>query len=131
MSTESSILVLNFAHPLTPAQLTALTDQLGAFDVREYPGRHWDLQRPFAEQAEEVLDEVGLDPAAWQAAGLVVGLPSLHVAAATLLAAIHGRCGHFPSILRLAPVEGGPVTVYQLAEVINLEAVRAEQRLKR
>jgi len=58
-------------------------------------------------------------------------LPSLNYAAAVLLAELHGRMGHFPAILRLRPIAGALVTEYDVAEIINLEAVRAEARTRR
>jgi hypothetical protein len=47
------------------------------------------------------------------------------VIAATLLAELHGRMGYFPTILRLKPIPNSTPPQFQVAEVINLQAVRA------
>lgn len=38
---------------------------------------------------------------------------------------------HFPAILRLCPVVGSVPTVYEVAELVNLQAVREQARRRR
>src|SRR5436189_17759 len=56
--------------------------------------------------------------------------PGYTPAAFVLLAELHGRIGHFPSLIRLRP-KPGPVTTYEVAELLNLQAIREEARLRR
>jgi hypothetical protein len=60
-----------------------------------------------------------------------VNPPGLAPATAALLAELHGRMGYFPSILRLRPVSGTTPTRYEVAEIINLQALRDAARLQR
>jgi hypothetical protein len=48
-----------------------------------------------------------------------------------VLAELHGRMGYFPPVLRLRPVEQALPPRYELAEVINLQAVRDSARKER
>lgn len=129
---RTCVILLNFAHPLTDdhrAQLAALAGR--PMDrVLDVPV-HIDETRPLAEQAADVLDQAGLTPREWQTQPLLVNLPGYAPAAAALLAELHGRMGHFPTIVRLRPVQNSPVTHYEVAEIVNLQAVRDAARRKR
>jgi hypothetical protein len=39
--------------------------------------------------------------------------------------------GHFPTIVRLRPVQGKLVTEYEIAEIISLEQARQQARTRR
>ena len=128
------MIVVNFGHPLTAGQLAAI-ERLGGqpvSEVRDEPTQSQiDPARPLAEQAAALADAVGLSAAAWQSAAIVVNLPGYAPAAAALLAELHGRMGHFPTIVRLRPAAGGGPTVYEVAELINLQAARDAARRRR
>jgi hypothetical protein len=126
------MIILNFAHPLTPRQLEQIAVLTGSTPERVQDVRsQFDLEQPFNQQVIRLLDDLGVSTQQWQAGGWLIVLPSLNYAAAVLLAELHGRMGHFPAILRLRPVVGAMVTEYDVAEIINLEAVRASARTKR
>jgi len=74
---------------------------------------------------------VGLSPVEWQTLPFLINPPSLNVIAVTLIAELHGRMGHFPAIVRLRPVADSVPTRYEVAEVINLQAVRDTARSQR
>jgi hypothetical protein len=78
-----------------------------------------------------LLDNLGWTPAEWQAAPLLVLLPGHSAAAAVVLAELHGRLGHFPDLVRMRPVEGAPLITYEVAEIINLQALRGQTRKNR
>lgn len=126
------MLLLNFAHPLTQeqiAQIEALTGrQVGR--VIEVSSQI-DPQRPLAPQVSAMADAAGLDPAQWQTESLLVNLPSLNFSAACLLAELHGRTGYFPPALRLRPVKDAVPPRFEVAEVMNLQAVRDGARGRR
>lgn len=126
------MLLLNFTHPLTPAQ----RDQIESLTAQPIADQHsqmpqFDPEQPLADQIRALVDAVGLSAEAWQTTPLVVNPPGLAPAAAALLAELHGRMGYFPSILRLRPVSGTTPTRYEVAEIINLQALRDAARLQR
>jgi hypothetical protein len=126
------MIVLNYAHPLTEAQraqLAALTDEK-VEAVREIP-THLDVNRPFAEQIVALADAAELSTEAWQTTPLLIVLPALNYAAAALLAELHGRMGYFPPMARLRPVEGKLPPRYEVAEVLDLQALRQAARQRR
>ncbi|MEA3396263.1 MAG: CRISPR-associated protein Csx15, partial [Chloroflexota bacterium] len=70
------MLILNYAHPLTEAQLAqlaALTGETGA-EVRDIRAQ-LDLAQPFAAQATALAAAAQLAPEAWQTEPLLVVLP--------------------------------------------------------
>lgn len=124
--------ILNFAHPLTPKQIEQITSIVGTAPVAITDIRiQLDLEAAFQSQIVAIVDGLNLTPEQWQTGGWLVALPSLNYAAAGLLAELHGRMGHFPAMLRLRPVAGALVTEYDVAEIVNLEAVRAAARTRR
>lgn len=126
------MLVLNYAHPLTAAQRTAieaLTDT-SIVEVREIPTQ-LDLDAPFGPQVVSLADAARLTPEQWQSEPLLVVLPSLNHAAAALLAELHGRMGYFPPVVRLRPVAGALPPRYEVAEILDLQSLRAAARRRR
>lgn len=126
------MILLNFSHPLTNehlAQVEALTgkkvDQVIEIDSQIDP------QQPLVPQAVAMADQCGLSPVEWQTLPILVNPPSLHWVAVTLLAEIHGRCGYFPSHLRLRPVGERMPTGFEVAEVLDLQGVRDRARKRR
>jgi hypothetical protein len=126
------MILLNFAHPLTSdhlRQIEALTGQ--AVERVVEINSQIDPQQPLVPQVVALADEAGLSPAEWQSLPLLVNPPSLNFIAVTLLAELHGRCGYFPAHLRMRPVPESIPPRYEVAEVINLQAVRDAARQKR
>ncbi|NLF02768.1 MAG: hypothetical protein GX601_17515 [Anaerolineales bacterium] len=126
------MLILNFAHPLTEPQIAKIAALAGQAvdEVRTIPAQ-LDLEAPFAPQAAALADAAGLSPEAWQTTPLVVALPSLNYATAALLAEMHGRMGYFPPVVRLRPIEGAIPPRFEVAEVLDLQAIRARARTRR
>ena len=123
------MLIINFSHPLTEehtAQVESITGQKveRVINVRT----QFNNARSFAEQVEELVDSVGLSPEEWQTLPIAIHPPALNFIAVTLLAHLHGLMGYFPTIIRVRPVEGSIPPRYEVAEVINLQAVRDRAR---
>ncbi len=124
--------ILNFAHPLTDTQLAKIEELAGdkitgVIDISS----QIDPAKPIEQQIEAMLDRTGLTPQDWQTKPLLINLPSLNYSAAALLAQLHGRTGYFPSILQLHPATRGIATRFEVAEIINLQAMRERARVKR
>jgi hypothetical protein len=106
------MLLLNFGHPLTDAQLARIRELAGRDPERLIAvPTQFDHARPFAEQVRELLATVPLTPEQWQTTPLLVNPPSLAPITAVLLAELHGRCGYFPTIVRLRPMAGRSAAV--------------------
>jgi hypothetical protein len=125
------MILLNFSHPLTSAQLSTIK-QLGrdierVIDIKT----HFDPEQPFAEQARQVVDAVGLSSEQWQTVPLLINLPSLSVIAALVLADLHGRCGYFPAVLRLKPMPQTTPPQFEVAEILNVQMIRDTARQRR
>lgn len=126
------MLLLNFFHPLTPEQLRQVEEMSGSKVERVIEVRtQFDHNRPFAAQVRELVDGLGLTPKQWQTTSLLINPPTLHVIAVTLLAHLHGRMGYFPAVLRLRPIPDTTPPQFEVAEIINLQAVRDEARQRR
>ena len=126
------MILLNFAHPLTPEQLRQVETLAGQKVERVIEVHsHIDPAQPLVPQVQVLLDRTGLSPAEWQTLPLLVNPPSLNFIAVTLLAELHGRCGYFPAHLRLRPVQGSVPPRYEVAEVLDLQAVRDAARRRR
>ena len=126
------MLIVNFSHVLAEAHVAAverLTGR-GVSRVIEVP-THFDESRPFAEQARVLVEAAGLTPEEWQTEELLFVLPSYSNPAALVLAELHGRTGYFPAVLRRRPVEGGTPQRYEVAEILNLQAMRDAARRHR
>src|SRR5579872_4753425 len=119
------MLILNFTHPLTTtqrAQIEALAhatiEEIRAISVQI------DQARPLAEQIAAMVDAIGLTSEEWQTRPVMINPPGYAPAAFVLLAELHGRIGHFPSLIRLRPVASSVPTAYEVAELLNLQSIR-------
>lgn len=126
------MILLNFGHPLTDAQLARIRELVGR-DIERIIAvpTHLDHERPFDEQVRELLTTVTLTPEQWQTTPLIINPPSLAPITAVLLAEIHGRSGFFPTILRLRPVASTLPPQFEVAELLNLQGIRDTARTRR
>jgi hypothetical protein len=125
------MLILNFTHPLTDdqkAQIEALAgttiDEIRTIRVQI------DQDEPLGPQITAIVDASGVTSEEWQTRPLLINPPGYAPAAFVLLAELHGRIGHFPALIRIRP-KPGPVTAYEVAELLNLQSVREAARKRR
>ena len=126
------MILLNFSHPLTPeqvAQVEALTGQK-VVAVHQLPAQ-FDNQEPFLPQLGALLKSIPLTPEELQTLPLLVNPPALNFIAALLLAELHGQMGYFPPIIRVRPTKDSLPPRYEVAEILNLQAVRDQARRRR
>jgi len=123
------LVLINFSHPFTHEQLRQLEElvQKKVERVIEVSSQI-DPQQPIVPQVVAMADKTGLTPQEWQTTPLIVNPPSLNISAVTLLAELHGRCGYFPAVVRLRPVANSVPPQFEMAEIVNLQAVREESR---
>ncbi|MXZ19994.1 MAG: hypothetical protein F4Y84_05190 [Caldilineaceae bacterium SB0665_bin_25] len=126
------MLLLNFSHPLTReqlAQIETITGQPIQRAINAMP--QFNEQLPFEPQLAALLDQIELTPEQWQTEPVLVILPALNFIAAALLADLHGRMGYFPHVVRTRPVEGSIPRRFEVAEILDLQALRAAARRAR
>jgi hypothetical protein len=126
------MLLLNLSHPLASsaiAEIEALAGQ--AIDRVLAAMPQIDLRAGLAVQMAKLVQDLGLSVEEWQSLPIVVILPGFAPAAAALVAELHGRMGHFPTIAYLRPAPGSTPTVYEVAELVNLQSIREAARLLR
>jgi hypothetical protein len=125
------MLLLNYAHPLTTDQLQQLVAILGSPPDVRWIETQVDRLRPLADVATELADAAQLTSEEWQTVPLVINLPSLAQVALALIAEIHGRCGYFPPILNIRPVADALPPRFEVAEIVDLQAIRDQARRRR
>lgn len=126
------IILLNFAHPLTAEDITAINNlaKQPILDIKNIDAQI-DPQGNVTVQVEDILNRAGLSSEQWQQTSMIINLPSLSYSAAIMLALLHGRMGYFPAILRMKPESGSIIPKFVVAEIINLQAVRDQARKER
>jgi hypothetical protein len=125
-------ILINFSHPLTPAQLARVGELAGApvgrvVDVTT----QLDLHAPLAPQVRDLVDRAGLSSSEWQTERVIIQPPSLGPIACLLVAELHGRMGYFPTLLRMRPSPGAVAPTFEPAELLPLQAVRDSARTRR
>lgn len=125
------MLILNFTHPLTSEQTTQIETlaRLTIAEIRTIP-MQIDQAQALEAQVRAVVDSVGLTSEEWQTRELLINPPGYAPAAFVLLADLHGRIGHFPTLVRLRP-RPGPFTSYEVSELLSLQTIREEARKHR
>jgi hypothetical protein len=79
---------------------------------------------------EQIVDAAGLTEEEWQTVPTIVNVPGFAYIASALIAEVHGRSGHFPTILRLKP-SSEDRTKFLFAELIQLQEIRDSARTRR
>lgn len=126
------MVLLNFSHPFTIEQLRELERLAGKKVDRVIEiDAQIDPQQAIVPQVIAMADRARLEPHEWQTLSILINPPSLNFSAVTLLAELHGRCGYFPAVVRLRPVPGSIPPRFEVAEILNLQAVREEARRRR
>lgn len=125
------MIVLNYSHPLTEQQIAHIAAIIGERPLVRAIDSQIDRERPLAEVAVELADAAGLTPDEWQTTPLLINPPALAPLAIVVLAEIHGRAGGFPAMLNVRPVAGSIPTRYEVAEILNLQAIRETARRRR
>ena len=125
------MLILNFTHPLTSDQRAQIEElaRTAIEEVRTVPVQI-DESEPLEPQIAAIVETAGLSSEEWQTRSLLINPPGYAPAAFALLAELHGRIGHFPTLIRLRP-RPGPVTSYEVAELLNLQTIRETARKRR
>ena len=125
------LIILNFTHPLTFEHITQIESlaHMSINDIKTFPVQI-DQSKPLETQIRAIVESVELTSEEWQTRSLLINPPGYAPAAFVLLAELQGRMGHFPTIIRLRP-KAGPVTSFEVAELLNLQTMRENARTYR
>lgn len=117
------MLILNFTHPLTAEHRTNFEElaQAAIDELRVIPVQI-DQGQPLEEQIRATVETAHLTADEWRTRPLLINPPGYAPVAFVLLAELHGRPGHFPSLIRIRP-KAGPLPTYEVAELLNLQAI--------
>lgn len=126
------MVLLNYSHPLLPDHLDAVKVLAGIDDLhlRSVPVQI-DPAGDFIAQVRAFADEAKLSAEEWQTLPILINPPSLNIIAVALVAELHGRMGYFPPLIRLRPVRDALPPRYEVAEIVNLQAIRETARASR
>jgi len=126
-----TMIILNYTHPLTQEQQAQIEALASApiTEVRTIPVQI-NQADPLEPQIIDIVDATDLSSEEWQTRPLLVNPPGYAPAAFVLLAELHGRIGHFPTLVRLRP-KPGSITTYEVAELLDLQGVRDAARTRR
>lgn len=125
----SNVHLLNFGRPLSEYQRDQIEQALG-YRISRIIGKQVDFEEEedFGPQVVALLDGIGFTPHEWQTIPLLVNPPGFAPAAVCVLSELHGRMGHFPTVIRSRPAPAGTMQQYTVAEIINLQALRDAAR---
>lgn len=127
--TDKPLRIINFTHPLTKKTLKQI-EQLTKRHIDEVIEIKTQLDEydTFDSQIDELIDKIGLTSEQWQEGQFLIHIPGFAQAAATVIAKLHGRMGHFPTIVRLRTVRNKNPREFELAEILNLQNIRDDSR---
>ena len=125
------MIILNFSHPLTSRQTEAIEADMQMRITRLIDVRcQFDNSAEFEPQIRQLVGGIDLSSPQWQSQHVLIVPPGYAPATSVLLAELHGRMGHFPSLVRIRPAQNGPEP-FEVAEVIRLRTVRDNARQTR
>ena len=132
VNNDSSLKILNFSHPITYTQKEKIENilQKPIEEIIELPTQ-LDESCSFQPQLCDIVNQAKISSESLQDGEYIVNLPGFAPAAAVLISELHGRMGHFPTVIRLKKVEGSTPPVYDMEEIMDLQAVRDEARKSR
>ena len=124
----NGIIILNFAHPLTMQQ-QAQIEKLSNTTIENIItiSTLINEEEPLEPQIARLIEAVDHSTYDWHKRDILLNPPGYSPAAILLLAEIHGRIGHFPTLIRMRPKHAS-VTTYEVIELLNLQTVRDASR---
>lgn len=122
------MLVLNFSHALSDSHTASIAELVNdQVTIIQYQV-HFDDEVAFSMQTRDLLEQHPFSNEDWQTGKFLINLPGHPVIAGVLLAELHGRMGHFPTVLRLQTVPGITPPQFEIAELIDLHCIRTDSR---
>jgi len=124
--------LLNFSHPVTDEQLTQIKKIIGAEQMEVVDvSTHFDNDMPFEPQLQALMAGLPISGRQLQTEQILIIPPALNFITAMVLAELHGRMGYFPPMVRIRSIANSLPPRYEVAEIVNLQRLRAEARKRR
>src|SRR5205823_1543266 len=117
-----------FAHPLTIQQRTQV-EELSNTKIENIITIPTLIneQEPLEPQIASLIEAINQSTHNWHKRDILINPPGYAPAAILLLAEIHERIGHFPTLIRMRPKHAS-VTTYEVIELLNLQTIRDAAR---
>jgi hypothetical protein len=126
------MIFINFGHPLRQEIIDEIQERSGKpIDSLLEITPQFDHEISFEDQLVDLVGRTRLSSKDWQTSEILISPPTHPLIALGLIAELHGRMGYFPSVVRLKPREGATPTIFDLAEIINLQGLRENARKQR
>ena len=124
----NGIIVLNFAQSLTMQQQTQI-EELSNTTIENIItiSTLINEEEPLEPQIASLIEAVDQSTHDWHKRDILINPPGYAPAAILLLAEIHGRIGHFPTLIRMRP-KYASVTTYEVIQLLNLQTIRDAAR---
>ena len=118
------MILINFGAPFKPLQISQAEVFLHESITRviNLPF-NVDIDQEVLHQFKKTLGGLKLSNADLRAEPVVVSLPQQNYLSVMLLAELHARMGYFPPIIRTRLKSSGMLPFYEVAEVIDLQAI--------
>jgi len=118
------MILINFGAPFKPLQISQAEAFLHEPITRVVDLRFdVDFDQEMLQQFKKTMGRLKLSHADLTAEPVVVNLPQDNFLAAMALAELHARMGYFPPIIRTRLRASGILPYYEVAEVIDLQAI--------
>lgn len=118
------MILINFGAPFKPLQISQAEAFLYEPITRVVDLRFdVDFDQEMLQQFKKTMGRLKLTHADLTAEPVVVNLPQDNFLAAMALAELHARMGYFPPIIRTRLRASGILPYYEVAEVIDLQAI--------
>jgi hypothetical protein len=124
----NGIIVLNFAHHLTMQHQTQI-EELSNTTIENIISISTLINEvePLEPQIASLIEAVDQSIHDWHKRDILLNPPGYTPAAILLLTEIHGRIGHFPTLIRMRPKHTS-VTTYEVIQLLNLQTIRDAAR---
>jgi hypothetical protein len=118
------MILINFGAPFRPLQISQAEACLHEKITRVVDlSLNVDPDKEMLAQFNKSMGKLNLSNADLGAEPVVVNLPQQNYLAVMVLAELHARMGYFPCIIRTRMKSSGILPYYEVAEVIDLQAI--------
>ena len=124
------MILINFGAPFRPLQISQAEALLHEPITRVVDLTvNVDPDQEMLAQFKKIMGKLKLINADLRAEPVVVNLPQQNYLSVMILAELHARMGYFPTFIRTRMTSSGMLPYYEVAEVIDLQAIEDDLNL--